>query len=328
MELNENILQIITRQLNNEATQDEQAELSKWLGESDANRQEYDAYVKIWDESANIALQHQFDTGAAWEKLQEKLQPAANVVPMRSARIFTLKRFLVAAVILFAVATAVYVYTTDHVPEMKTIAALDANKKISLPDGSVITLRKGSTLSYPENFGKDERKTELKGEAYFEVQHDEKKPFRVYTENAVVEVLGTAFLVRNVDSLDEVVVSIGKVRFAEKHNENRQVILIKDQKANLIHDHFTRDTVLNTNFIAWENGHLVFSNATLDHVVEDISHYYNVKITMAPDVAKEAGNITIKAEFKQDPVEQVMDEIQLMTGLKIKRENNIFVISR
>ncbi len=327
--MNENIMQIITRHLNKEATPEEQVTLNAWLDESAANRQEYDAYRKIWDESTHIAIQHHFNTKAAWEKLQEKIQPAAEIIPMRPRKNFTLKYMLAAAaILLFVVVTVVYVYQSMNETNWKSIVAQENNKRVSLPDGSIITLRKGSTIRYPENYGKKERKTELEGEAFFEVQHDSKKPFKVYTNDAVVEVLGTAFLVRNIDSLDQVVVSIGKVRFAERKDESRQVILIKGQKADLIHDHFTRDTVLNQNFKAWENGHLIFQNESLQQVVTDISNMYNIPIQLAPEVARQAGSITIKAEFRNEPIEQVMDEIQLMTGLKIHRENSIFVISQ
>ena len=41
---------------------------------------------------------------------------------------------------------------------------------------------------------------------------------------------------------------------------------------------------------------------------------------------KRAGSITIKAEFEKQTLEQVLDEIQLITGLRVNQENGIVVI--
>ena len=55
-------------------------------------------------------------------------------------------------------------------------------------------LNAGSTLRYPIVFRKDNRSVELKGEAYFEVQADKKRPFYVNTLDGLsVYVYGTKF---------------------------------------------------------------------------------------------------------------------------------------
>lgn len=329
MALNENIVQLITRRLNNEASSEEKAALESWIQENPANKQEYDAYVKLWEDSSNVALKHQFNTSAAWEKIQKKIQPLPAVAPVKRMNVFSFKRIAAAAaIVVFVSAAALYFYNRNLKGSWETVAALQNNQQVTMPDGTMITLRKGSTLRYPKNFGEKERNTELTGEAYFEVHHDDQKPFKVYTTDAVVEVLGTSFLVRNKDSVDEVVVHSGRVRFAARDNISRQVILTKGQKAELANKQFTRDTVLNGNYLSWENGTLVFHNTPLKRAAEDIADLYNVRIMLAPDVREHADSITIKAEFDKQSLEQVLDEIQLMTGLKISRENGAIIISK
>ncbi len=329
MELSENIMQLITRHLNDEASKEEQAELESWLRESPVNKQEYDAYVKLWEDSSGIVLKHRFDTSAAWEKVQKKIQPLPGIAPVKRGVVISFKRLAVAAaIIVFVSATALYLYNRNEENSWKTIAALQNNQQVTMPDGTVIRLRKGSTLRYQEDFGDKERTTKLSGEAFFEVQHDEQKPFKVYTADAVVEVLGTSFLVRNTDSLDEVVVNSGRVRFAERGDISRQVILTKGQKAELVNKQFTRDTVLNSNYLSWENGKLIFHNTPLKQAVEDIGNLYNISIVLAPDVKEHADSISIKAEFDKQTLEQVIDEIQLMTGLKASRENGVVVLGK
>ena len=55
------------------------------------------------------------------------------------------------------------------------------NQFLILPDGSKVLLRHGSTLHFPAAFNGNKREVELIGEAYFDIHHDEKKPFVIHT---------------------------------------------------------------------------------------------------------------------------------------------------
>ena len=64
---------------------------------------------------------------------------------------------------------------------------------LKLHDGTTVWLNARSTLRYPNHFGKNERKVELDGEAFFEVKQNGKVPFVISTEKANIKVLGTKF---------------------------------------------------------------------------------------------------------------------------------------
>ena len=51
--------------------------------------------------------------------------------------------------------------------------------KLVLADGTRVWLNAASELMYPDHFSADQRKVVLKGEAYFEVTKDVKRPFSV-----------------------------------------------------------------------------------------------------------------------------------------------------
>src|SRR5690606_17179371 len=66
--------------------------------------------------------------------------------------------------------------------------------QLKLPDGSEVWLNSGTTITYPTNFDKRySRVVKLHGEAYFDVAHNQAKPFQVNTVGQIVEVLGTEF---------------------------------------------------------------------------------------------------------------------------------------
>ena len=62
-----------------------------------------------------------------------------------------------------------------------------------LPDSSKVLLNSETVLEFPVSFSADSRTVYLKGEAYFEVAHNSKAPFRVITGKNEIQVLGTIF---------------------------------------------------------------------------------------------------------------------------------------
>ena len=65
--------------------------------------------------------------------------------------------------------------------------------KVSLPDGTVAWLSPCSTLRYAASFNGKDRNVQLEGSTFFDVAHNEKKPFRIATSNYYITVLGTRF---------------------------------------------------------------------------------------------------------------------------------------
>ena len=63
---------------------------------------------------------------------------------------------------------------------------------VILPDGSRVRLNGGTRIVYLTLFG-DQRRVEVDGEAYFEVEHDARRPFVVVTGEVSSTVLGTPF---------------------------------------------------------------------------------------------------------------------------------------
>lgn len=65
---------------------------------------------------------------------------------------------------------------------------------VLLKDGTTVTLKPGSKLSYSD-FSTNRRIVYLNGEGYFDVAKDRSKPFLVYAGHIIVQVIGTRFRV-------------------------------------------------------------------------------------------------------------------------------------
>lgn len=108
----------------------------------------------------------------------------------------------------------------------------DTNRPIivSLSDESKITLDPQANIIYPKDFAADKRMVYLKGNAFFSVSKNPKRPFYVYNKTLVIRVLGTSFFVKSSASKQPAQVSVrtGKVQVNE--NENCTLFRLSDKK--------------------------------------------------------------------------------------------------
>jgi ferric-dicitrate binding protein FerR (iron transport regulator) len=87
-------------------------------------------------------------------------------------------------------------------------------QKVVLPDGSEVELYPEARLSYEKDFSGTQRKVYLSGKGYFEVVKDVSKPFLVFSNNVVTQVVGTSFTINSPKNASgvSVIVKSGKVK--------------------------------------------------------------------------------------------------------------------
>ena len=151
---------------------------------------------------------------------------------------------IAAAVAGIAILSVIYFESPDLQPlgKKETAVLYEVNndsesvRSVSLPDSSEVVLFPGSKLEYGSGFNLNERKIHLTGEAFFDISHNEQKPFYVYTSEVVTKVLGTSFSVKAYpgDRLITVSVKSGKVSVytqVEKDILSENLILTPNQEA-------------------------------------------------------------------------------------------------
>lgn len=215
--------------------------------------------------------------------------------------------------------------TVSKSPDWKHVAA-EKRQVIHLPDGSAVTLLKGSTLTYPDNFNRDSRKVKSSGEAYFEIIHDERMPFEITTATAVIRDLGTAFLLRSTDSMQEVTVTEGKVHLTSRIDPRKSITLLPGQTGVVMGSSLYKKTTKSKNQLATYTKVLEFHNTPLVEVAADLSLYYKTPVTLSPSLEKR--NIEITAEYKKLPLEAVLDSLKKEHHLVIRRNDVGYVLMR
>jgi len=318
---------IIYKHLKKETTSQEEAELAAWLNEHPENLATYEGMVKIWAESSKLSTIEEFDKNTAWQSLEQKIN-AIKGLGKNKKQIYVSWSIRVAAVVILLalLAELVAYFVKPQSPELSEVMARQGNQNVQLPDGSLILLRAGSSLHFDRDFPLHGRRVVLAGEAYFQIQHDEEKPFRIQTTNAIIQVLGTDFLVRTTAQADQVFVTKGRVRVTEVQDSTQQVILTTGQTASIIGKTFARDSITDDNYLAWVSGKLEFDHAPLKKMIIDLNKYFQTDISLAEHLAAKSDTIKVNFKFDHNTLDQVLDEIHVTTGWTVERSGKKIIL--
>jgi len=183
---------------------------------------------------------------------------------------------------------------------------------MTLADGSKVWLNAGSSLRFPVSFIGNERKVFVTGEAYFEVFHDVSKPFIVNDGSMDVRVLGTHFNVNAFEDDDDNDIKVTLLEGSVKiNNGNATGLLEPGQQAVVTKEIKVVSDVDLGLVMAWKNGYFQFDNASLQHVLKEVSRWYDV------DVVYEGYNRPRKF------VGEIQRDLSLSEMLKILEKNKV-----
>ena len=160
--------------------------------------------------------------------------------------------------------------------------------KLVLPDGTIVWLNAESSLRFPISFTENEREVYAKGELYFDVKHDEVKPFIVDVERGyTIRVLGTEFNLRAYDG-SPVTTTLVK-GCVQVWGASDSVLLSPGQQA--IGVPGTRDIeVLDVDvapYVAWHEGKFHFVHTPLRDIMEELARWYDVEVVFENPVVRE-----------------------------------------
>lgn len=187
--------------------------------------------------------------------------------------------------------------------------------QVRLPDGSKVWLNSASTLRYPTSFAAHERKVHLKGEAYFEIAPNKQKPFRVESDNQIVEVLGTHFNINSYDDEDYVKTTLlegsVKVILNSKTSSIANARLLKPGEQSLTKSSISGIRIENADTekaIAWKNGYFKFKNTPIREIMREIERWYDVELVYEGKIPTDEFTGYISNDVKISAVLKIMEE--------------------
>ncbi|GAB3985939.1 FecR family protein [Spirosoma daeguense] len=196
-------------------------------------------------------------------------------------------------------------------------------KQIDLPDGSQIKLAPAAQVTYSARMNSElSRNVFLTGEATFTVTKNPQKPFMVYANGLVTQVVGTSFTVKALNNVDRVtvVVHTGKVavfpltslKAAQKSQQRiaKQILLTPNQQVvfDKTSEQLTASLVKNPTLIRKpdNNQYFVFRNAPITEVFQKLEKSYGVTIQFDDNVLK---NCNLTVPLSDEPLFTKLDII-------------------
>jgi transmembrane sensor len=317
-------IDLITSYLAGEVSEDDLVFLEAWLKADPGNRKLFEDYRKVWLEMERARMDDSLDLDSDWSAIEsgivaDEAQGTREQGPeTRKIYPYYMQVLKIAAIILVILIPSFFIFRTLVSPVPKQLEASLTVREGKLPDGTSVTLNKGARLEYPSSFRGKIRNVKLTGEAYFEVKHDDAKPFIIISNNVRVEVLGTSFYMNtNVSgNTMEVILNSGSVAvYFDDHKEN-SLFLAPGEKAeiNTGLEKMEKDINTDPNYRAWMTQRFIYNNTPLVTIVADLNKVYHANIRIVtPSVA----NCLVTATFDHQSVEAILHVIQATLDLNI-----------
>lgn len=315
---------LIGKVLSGEATASEKLEVELWRKESAENEKYFIQLQTVFAKAVLVRQHLTFDEKAAWKNVQSKINPSKQIflhptrIPYQIARI--------AAGIILGCMVGFYAYQWFTTAPAQL--AIKADNKIlndTLPDGSVTIINKKSELAYAFDKKNNTRTVKLKGEAFFDVRHEETKPFVIETEDVIIKDIGTTFNVKAYPNSDtvEVYVESGEVQFYTLKNPGIHLKAGEVGIYNKSIKEFSRIAKLDTNALAYKTKIFSFNNTELQSAVDILNAVYDSKIILAN---KGIGKCRLTVNFNNDKMEDIADIIAETLGLTASKKEKEWVL--
>ncbi|MCS4226966.1 FecR family protein [Sphingobacterium sp. BIGb0165] len=150
---------------------------------------------------------------------------------------------------------------------------------ISLPDKSKVWLNAASSIEFATGFNDPKvRLVKLKGEAYFEVSKDRKRPFIVSSAKQQVVVLGTHFNISTYPdhAYTETTLAEGSVKVTDLETKAFRVLKPSEQ-SRISKGNIEVKTVDVAEMLAWKSGEFALGSENFETTLRDIERWYNVQ---------------------------------------------------
>lgn len=324
----EHIDDLIAKALAGEADAAEMETLRAWRKSHAANEAYYNDSEKLFRAVDDARGGLEVNEDAAWQKLQHNMDKGAagnRIIPFyRQANV--LRAAAGIALLVALVAVSRWFLGREELPPL-VLSSASRPKTEKLPDGSKVVMNKNTELTYSIN-PRGERMVALKGEAYFDVQHDAKKPFIIEAGEVMIRDIGTAFNVKAFPGtgLVEVVVEKGEVQFYSGNNIG--VNLKKGEKATYDRSnrHFTKMLPTPTeNPGAYRSMRFEFRDTPLRDVIAQLNASCPMMVQLQD---KDLGDLRLSVLFRHEEPEAMIEVIAETFDLQVERNDSLFILKR
>jgi transmembrane sensor len=326
--------ELIGRHLDGALNRDEQASIDRWLA---AHPDDADLISSLDERLTRFAATERAPVDVesalltAKTRLATSRQPALTVE--RGGASGRPNRWIgvVAGLAAAAALGFVVLKPAEQSPAASTVAAqriesgVGRRDSVRLSDGTRIILSPGSRLDVAEGYGLTTRDVSLVGEGWFDVVHDDARPFTVRARGAVVRDIGTQFTVQAVPETPvRVVVTQGAVavRATQQSDEVRlnagDVASIPAAGTPAV----SRATATAAD-TAWLQGRLVFRESPMPEVTAALGRWYGITVVVGDSTIARRH---LTATFADEPRSRVLSMLTLALGASVEQRGDTAIL--
>ena len=278
----------------------------------------------------NLHTDQTVHTDQAWNELYSRLEQD-NLIPARGQKRLMRRVFagMAAAIAVLCLCGALGIWLLNDWGTDERLLSLkngpeDNTLVTTLEDGSIIYLAQDATLSYPEHFEADKRLVKLDGNALFDVSGNKQRPFLIETKYTTIEVVGTAFNVKNNGKNDfELSVQRGLVKVTRL--DNGESSFVKAGETVILNKNlFLKSPTSDMDQFARYTERIQFKDETLANIVRVINRMSSQPVQLS---SSELENRRLTVSFYDNSPAAMTELICLALGLTSEQKEDTLVIS-
>lgn len=338
---------------------------TRWVAQNPDKRKDVEkatllleAVVESFDQISEAEVRQQI------HNLTEQLDKLPDAAPgdswPRPVRWWYGWRFQVAAAVLLGIislgwwltannrtAPAPFSYTElidrAEVPLTEFVNTATRPQTLLLPDGTTVLLQPGSKLSYQADFSGPEREVYLSGEGFFDVVRNPQRPFFVFAEQVVTQVLGTSFSVKANPGDDQIQVRVKTGRVSVYANSGNttatateatkrisEIVLTPNQKVvfQARENQFARSLVETPELLsrADEKPTFTFKGTPIKQVFETLEKAYGIDLIFDEEIMQ---NCYLTGTFTDETLYEKLDLITRTLNASYRQvDGQILILSQ
>lgn len=200
--------------------------------------------------------------------------------------------------------------------------------QVTLPDSSIVWVSGGSSLRYPKSFDQSRDVFLEDGEAYFEVEHNEKVPFVVHTPSGIsTRVLGTKFSVKSLATLADARVKVISGKVQVQDSLHTFGILTKNQELRIdkVSKAFQIATIDSLEITDWKQGKIFLTDVSFEELALALENSFKIPVTIS---SQKLAHCRISISYKlADDIKSILKDISIIYTINIKQNEKGITIS-
>jgi len=317
---------LLVKYLVGESTTQEASVVEQWIAADDRNRKYFEQYKWVWEESRKLEPPGAPSETEAWEQFKQirsRKENSRKEAPLRS--MVPLWQRIAAVFLIIISGSLLYYFFHRPAGESGTLVTLASKDQVvrdTLSDGSIVTLNKKSSLSYPKIFSGNNRTVDLEGEAFFNVTPDKNKPFVIHSGGLDITVVGTSFNVKNNFDETSVIVETGIVEVARNKEVLRvnpkEMVIASGKNPKMIIEK-TTDMLYNY----YRSREFVCNSTPLWKLVDVLNEAYGAHIRIESENLK---NLPLTTTFREESLENILNIITETFSIRMEKKNGEIIL--